>query len=79
MKELHGTSEEIKIKFRNKIYISLTKYIRRKFLKNKNFTIISNNCWAGTVYEVYDIIEKTPTVEMFILSRDYLKLSKNLK
>lgn len=70
--------ETIRIKFRNIIYLPLTKHIRRRKLKDENFTIISNNCWGGTVYESYGIIKKSPTVGMFIMPEDYLKFIANL-
>ena len=37
----------------------------RKKVKNKNFTIISNNCWAGGVYEDLRMEYNTPTVGLF--------------
>lgn len=52
--------------------------MRRKTLKNENFTINSNNCWAGTVYESYGIRKMSSTVGMFIMPEDYLKFVSNL-
>lgn len=42
-------------------------------LKNKNFTIISNNCFGGTVYEWYNLPKQSPTVGCFFVSEDYIK------
>ena len=70
--------ETFRLKFRNLIYLPLTKNMRRKTLKNDNFTIISNNCWGGTVYESYGIRKMSPTVGMFIMPEDYLKFVANL-
>lgn len=70
--------ETIRLKFRNKIYLPLTRNLRRKKLKDNNFTIISNNCWGGTVYESYGIKKLSPTVGMFIMPEDYLKFVTNL-
>lgn len=70
--------ETIRLKFRNKVYLPLTKNLRRKKLKDNNFTIISNNCWGGTVYESYGIKKLSPTVGMFIMPEDYLKFVANL-
>lgn len=64
----------LRLKFRNKIYIPLTAKSRRKKLKSEDFTVISNNCWGGTVYESYGIQKRSPTVGMFIMPEDYLKL-----
>ena len=44
------------------IRLRWNKYLRKKYassrskkLINKDFTIISNNCWGGMVYEAYDL------------------------
>lgn len=52
---------------------------RKMFLKNKQFTIISNNCFASLVYQRYNLIYQTPTIGTFIMPDDYIKLLKNLK
>ena len=70
--------ETFRLKFRNLIYLPLTKNHRRKKLKDDIFTIISNNCWAGTIYESYGIKKMSPTVGMFIMPDDYLKFIFNL-
>ena len=70
--------ETIRLKFRNNIYLPATKRLRQKKLKCKNFTIISNNCWAGTVYESYGIKKMSPTVGMFIMPKDYIKFVMNI-
>lgn len=49
------------------------------FLKHKSFTIISNNCFGGWIYQKYKIGYQSPTVGMFILGDDYIKFIKNLK
>lgn len=53
--------------------------MRRKRLKTTDFTIISNNCWAGHVYRYYGLPYATPTVGMFFFAGDYLKFIKNLR
>ena len=58
------------------------KYIsrfRRKKILNSDFSIISNNCWAGWVYRRYGIEYRTPTVGLFIMPGDYIIFLKNLK
>lgn len=70
-----------KLYFKSTIKIS-EKYIskiRRKVLKNNNFTIISNNCWAGWVYRRYNLPYLTPTVGLFIMPKDYIKFISNIK
>lgn len=53
----------------------------RRFLGgvNPDFTIISNNCWAGHVYRYYNVPYKTPTIGLFFFADDYVKFCKNLK
>lgn len=71
--------EGIRLKFRNKIYIPLTCKTRGKKLKNTEFTIISNNCWGGTVYEAYNLPKESPTVGLFFMAEDYIEFLLDLK
>lgn len=63
--------------------LKLNKFLRLKFAKyrkvNKNFTIISNNCWSGIVYESYNMEKMSPTVGAFFMADDYIKFISNLK
>lgn len=52
---------------------------RKKKLKQTDFTIISNNCWGGMIYESYNLEKKSPTVGLFIMAEDYIKFLKRLK
>ena len=72
------TVEAMRLAFRNKIFIPLTVKRRGKKLHCKDFTIISNNCWGGTVYESYGMQKLSPTVGMFIMPDDYLKFISRL-
>ncbi len=71
--------EGLRLRFRNKIYIPLTRKKRGAHLKSKNFTIISNNCWGGTVYEAYNLPKESPTVGMFFMAKDYIEFLSDLK
>lgn len=51
----------------------------RKQLKNTDFTIISNNCWGGGVYEALGLKYSTPTIGLFFYATCYIKLIRNLK
>ena len=53
--------------------------VRRSLLKDKDITIISNNCWGGVVYEWYGLQKLSPTVGMYIFADDYLKFIGALK
>lgn len=43
-------------------------------LKCKKFTIISNNCWGGSIYSKYGLKYRTPTVGLYILGNDFVKM-----
>ena len=52
-------------------------WVRRVGLKGKNFTIVSNNCFAGFIYQKFGIEYNTPFIGLFILAPDYIELLKN--
>lgn len=58
---------------------AIKNYSLRKKLKNKNFSIISNNCWGGFLYQDLGIQYHTPFIGLFIFAPDYIKMLKNLK
>ena len=70
--------ETIRLKIRNGIYLPATCKLRQRGLKVTDFTIISNNCWGGTVYESYGLRKESPTIGMFIMPSDYVRFCKNL-
>lgn len=70
--------ETIKNKLKPIIY-PVINFIPRKRLKNKQFTIICDNCWAGKVYQELGLPYQTPFIGMFVFSPDYIKILKNIK
>lgn len=54
--------------------VRVSKWWRRIGLDCKDFTIISNNCTGGYVYQYYGISYKTPTEGLYFITSDYLKL-----
>lgn len=72
------TLEGLRLRVR-KIYIRFTSKKRGKKIGNKKFTIISNNCWGGLVYESYNLQKDSPTVGMYFAPTEYLKFISNLK
>lgn len=62
------------ISFYNSVYVIYLK----TFVRNKDFTIISNNCWGGTVYQDLHLPYLTPTVGLFFYAPDYIKFVENL-
>ena len=70
--------EALSLRFRNRILLPCFSKYRLKKLVNKDMTIISNNCWAGTIYESYGLKKLSPIVGMFIMPEDYLRILGNL-
>ena len=68
----------IKLRLRN-AYLRKTSNIRKKKIKYDDFTIISNNCWAGIIYESYNLPKLSPTVGMYFTAEEYIKFASNLK
>ena len=63
----------------NRIYRKMYSKKRNKELNNKNFTIISNNCWGGMVYVSYNLRKNSPTVGLFFMPDDYIRFISNMK
>lgn len=51
----------------------------RRKLKNTDFTIISNNCWGGFIYQKYGLKYQSPTIGLFFVGNDYIKFCGNLQ
>lgn len=62
-------------KFRERLY----RYRLRRRVKNRNFTLISQNCFAGGVYEDLNIQYKTPIVGLFLYPKCYLNMLENIE
>lgn len=60
-------------------FLNLTKIYRRIGLKNKDFTIISNNCTVGYIYQYFGLPYRTPTEGIGLSIDDYLKLIQKPK
>lgn len=52
--------------------------VRRKQLHCTDFTIISNNCWGGLVYQYFGLPYTSPTIGLFIMDDDYIKFLERL-
>lgn len=59
--------------------LRMLKWYRRIGLNCKDFSIISNNCSAGYVYQYYGLPYRTPTEGLGFSVDDYLKLVKNTR
>lgn len=70
--------EGIRLRLR-KIHIKRYAQKHNSDIADENFTIISNNCWGGQVYESYGLQKRTPTVGLFMFSEDYLTFCAHLE
>lgn len=52
---------------------------RKKKLSNTDFSILSNNCWGGHVYQRFGLPYTSPTVGLYFFAEEYLNLLKDLK
>lgn len=84
---MSGTYVKRKInKFRKKCKekaVSFCYEVKRFFvkhsIKSRDFTIISNNCWAGRVYQYLDMPYLSPTAGLYFFAPDYIKFVSDLK
>lgn len=53
--------------------------IRKNQLNNTDFTIISNNCWGGSVYRRYNLPYTSPTVGLYFFADEYIKFLENFE
>lgn len=68
--------------YRDSFYLhkkNVAQEILKSRLQNKNFTIISNNCWGGEVYRALNLPYKTPFIGLFLFAPCYIRLLINLK
>lgn len=66
-------------KFLKDRYYRISGDIRNKRLKNKDFTIISNNCFGGVVYRNNHIPYQSPTCGLFFMAPEYIKFIYDIK
>lgn len=69
-------------KIRNAVILikdEISKRNLQKKLKITNFSIISNNCWGGAIYQKYGLVYRTPTVGLYILGHDFVKFAERLE
>ncbi len=71
------TLEGIRLKVQNILRKMIASHMKKK-LNSTEFTIISNNCWGGMVYESYDIQKNSPTVGLYFMAPDYVQFLSDL-
>lgn len=72
------TIETIRIKLKS-FYINKTSKFRAKKINDNSITIISNNCWAGFIYQSYNMEYNSPTIGLFFMPDDYVEFLQNIK
>lgn len=83
--EIHYAVKEISVKYVD-ILIRKTREKtnpvfsthRRKKLNNTDFSIISNNCWAGSVYRYFGLPYMSPTAGLYFFADDYIRFISRL-
>lgn len=60
-----------------KLWEKIQKKRMQSKLKSKEFSIISNNCWGSFIYQRYGLEYKSPTVGLYFLGSDFVKLASN--
>ncbi len=92
-KYLKGASVRTKIKFRlflmsircslvggaRSSYYASKEILRHLAIRNKQVTIISNNCWGGFMYQSCRIKYNTPFIGLYMYAPEYIALLRNLK
>ena len=62
-----------------KLFYEIRRFFVKKSIENKDFSIISNNCWAGRVYQYLDMPYLSPTAGLYFFAPDYIKFVSNLR
>ncbi|WP_455755659.1 DUF1919 domain-containing protein [Sulfurimonas sp.] len=67
----------MRIEFGRNIEKYIKSKINRLFIKEDDFTIISNNCWGTFIYKKYGLNYQSPFVNLVIFAPDYIELLEN--
>lgn len=57
---------------------NIRRFFIKRSIKNRDFSIISNNCWAGRAYQYLGMPYLSPTVGLYFFAPDYIKFVSNL-
>lgn len=60
-------------------YYETRRFFVKRSIKNKNFSVISNNCWAGRLYQYLDMPYLSPTAGLYFFAPDYIKFVSDLR
>ncbi len=70
-------SKKLVEKIRTASY-EIRRFFVKRSIKNKDFSIISNNCWAGRAYQYLDLPYLSPTAGLYFFASDYIKFVSDL-
>lgn len=62
-----------------KTFHTIRKWYRTICIKNKDITIISNNCWGGLMYQSCGLKYNSPLVGLYFYAPEYIEFLKNLR
>ncbi len=62
-----------------KFFFEIKRFFVKRSIKNKDFSIISNNCWAGRLYQYLDMPYLSPTAGLYFFAPDYIKFVSDLR
>ncbi len=57
----------------------IKRFFIKRVVRNKNFSVISNNCWAGRLYQYLDMPYLSPTAGLYFFAPDYIKFVSDLR
>ena len=77
-RKLNKFRKQLKEKL-EKLFYEIKRFFVKKSIKNKDFSIISNNCWAGRVYQYRDMPYLSPTAGLYFFAPDYIKFVSDLR
>lgn len=60
-------------------YYGYLKWYRTKTIRNRDVTIISNNCWGGFMYQSCGLQYNSPLVGLYFYAPEYIKFLKDIK
>lgn len=69
---------KVKSKVRD-LYYGCLKWYRSKAIRNRNVTIISNNCWGGFMYQSCGLQYNSPTIGLYFFAPEYIRFLRNLE
>ena len=62
-----------------KIFRRVSRYLNKRRLKNKDFSILAPTCIAGVIYHELGQQFLSPTINLWMYDKDFLKFVHNLK